>query len=73
MINWQYERSMTPGQYMIALNLLNLSQLAAARWLGISGRTSRRYASGDATIPPAHAMLLRAAVHHKWKLLVPAP
>ena len=71
MTDWQRERTMTPQQYALALNALGLSQLAAGRWLGVSPRTSRRYITGNSTIPPAHAMLLRAAVHYKWKLLVP--
>ena len=71
MTDWQYERTMSSDQYRVALEVLGLSQLAAGRWLGISPRTSRRYIKGKATIQPAHALLLRAAVHHKWKLVIP--
>jgi DNA-binding transcriptional regulator YdaS (Cro superfamily) len=70
--DWQYARTMTPEQYDTALAVLGLSQLAAGRWLGVSARTSRRYHTGDAKIPPAHALLIRAAIHHKWRLVVPA-
>lgn len=71
MTSWQYERTMTAEQYNLALQVLGLSQLAAGRWLGVSPRTSRRYATGEALIPPAHALLLRGAIRHKWKLVVP--
>lgn len=66
-----FQRTITPRQYDHYLELLGLSQLAAGRWLGVSARTSRRYHTGDATIPPAHAMLLQAAVRHQWQLDVP--
>jgi len=71
-MNWQHERSMTPRQYAHTLELLGLSQLAAGRYLGVSGRTSRRYCTGDAAIPPAHALLLRALLHHRERPVVPA-
>jgi plasmid maintenance system antidote protein VapI len=71
MTNWQYERTMTPVEYGVFLELLGLSQLAAGRWLGVSPRTSRRYITGNATIPPAQVLLLRAALQYKWKLVVP--
>lgn len=37
---------------------LNISQLAAARLLGIDGRTCRRYIRGDLPVPPPVARLL---------------
>jgi DNA-binding transcriptional regulator YdaS (Cro superfamily) len=71
MTDWQYERSMTPEQYAIAIHLLGLSQLAAGRWLGVSPRTSRRYITGHAEIPAAQALLLRAAIRYRVKPVVP--
>jgi hypothetical protein len=62
---------MTSDQYRMALKVLGLSQLAAGRWLGVAPRTSRRYVTGDSPVPPAQVLLLRAAMHHKWKLVVP--
>ena len=50
---------MTPAEYAAILARLNLTQVGAARLLGISERTSRRYAAGDAAIPEPTAMLLR--------------
>lgn len=37
---------------------LGISQLAAARLLGIDGRTCRRYIRGDLPVPPPVARLL---------------
>ena len=78
MTDWQYERSMTPEQYAIAIHLLGLSQLAAGRWLGVSPRTSRRYITGHARLRrPEHRLrswpqlLLRAAIRYRVKPVVP--
>ena len=70
-MSWQ-RREMTPREYMHTIELLGLSQLAAGRFLGVSGRTSRRYATGDAMVPAAHALLLRAMLHHRDRPVVPA-
>ena len=50
---------MTPNQFRAALDKLELSQLGAARLFGTGERTPRRWASGDAEIPEAAAILLR--------------
>ena len=50
---------MTPAEYAAILARLDLSQVGAARLLGIGERTSRRYAAGDAEIPEPTAILLR--------------
>ena len=50
---------MTAAEYSTILARLDLSQVAAARLLGIGDRTSRRYAAGDAEIPEPTAILLR--------------
>ena len=50
---------MTATEYSTILARLDLSQVAAARLLGIGDRTSRRYAAGDAEIPEPTAILLR--------------
>ena len=49
---------MTAAEYSTILARLDLSQVAAARLLGIGDRTSRRYAAGDAEIPEPTAILL---------------
>jgi DNA-binding transcriptional regulator YiaG len=50
---------MTPAQYRAAIEALGLSQLAAARLLGVDGRTSRRWANGERDIPPPAERFLR--------------
>lgn len=50
---------MTPARFKsIIEDDLKLSQLAAARLLGIDGRTCRRYIRGDLPVPPPLARLL---------------
>ena len=50
---------MTANQFRAALARLELSQLGAARLLGADGRTARRWALGERSIPPAVAVLVR--------------
>jgi hypothetical protein len=52
---------MTSDQYRTALEKLGLSQGAAAKFLGVSLRTSWGYANGE-PIPEGYAMLLRLMV-----------
>lgn len=56
---------MTSNQYRAALAKLGLSQLAAARLLQADGRTSRRWALGERSIPPTVAVLLRLLLKGK--------
>ncbi len=42
---------MTPDQLRAALDRLGLTQVGAARLLGIDPRTMRRYCAGDLDIP----------------------
>jgi DNA-binding transcriptional regulator YiaG len=50
---------MTPDQYSKAIEALGLSQLAAAKLLGVDGRTSRRWVSGERDVPPPAARFLQ--------------
>lgn len=50
---------MTADEYREAIEALGLSQVAAAKLLGVDDRTSRRWASGDREIPPPAARFLR--------------
>lgn len=50
---------MTANQFRTALDRLGLSQLGAARLFGADGRTARRWALGERSIPPTVAILLR--------------
>lgn len=42
---------MTPDQYRAAIEQLGLSQIAAAKLLGVDERTSRRWANGERDVP----------------------
>ena len=56
---------MTAKQFNAAIERLGLSQVGAAKLIGITGRTCRRYAAGDAEIPEPTAKLLRLAIDGK--------
>ena len=53
---------MTANQYKAAIKQLGLSQVAAARWLGISPRQSQSYAIGEYPVPEPVAKLLRLMI-----------
>jgi len=50
---------MTPDEYREAIDALGMSQLAAAKLLGVDARTSRRWASGERDIPPPASRFLQ--------------
>lgn len=50
---------MTATQFRTALDRLGLSQVGAARLLGADGRTARRWALGERSVPTPVAILLR--------------
>jgi DNA-binding transcriptional regulator YiaG len=50
---------MTPDQYRAAIETLGLSQVAAAKLLGVDARTSRRWACGERDVPPPAERFLR--------------
>lgn len=50
---------MTPDEYRDAIARLDLSQVAAARLLGVDERTSRRWATGEREVPPPAVRFLR--------------
>lgn len=47
---------MTPTEYRAALKALNMSQLAAGRWLGVSPKTAQNYARFGPSAPAAVAV-----------------
>ena len=49
---------MTPDEYRAAIEQLGLSQIAAAKLLGVDARTSRRWASGERDVPAPAARFL---------------
>jgi hypothetical protein len=44
-------KKVAAAEYRLTLGLLGLSQLEAARLLGMTGRSSRRYACGEHAVP----------------------
>lgn len=57
---------MTAKQYRAAIAALGLSQVGAARFLGVGDRTSRRWAAGD-EIPEVVELLLDMMIKHGFK------
>jgi hypothetical protein len=57
---------MDRDEYRAALNAMRLSQTRAARWLGISVRTSQGYALGERPIPHVVALCIRTHIKHGW-------
>jgi DNA-binding transcriptional regulator YiaG len=49
----------TADEYRSAIETLGLSQLAAAKLLGVDGRTSRRWVSGERDVPAPAARFLQ--------------
>jgi DNA-binding transcriptional regulator YiaG len=49
----------TADEYRSAIERLGLSQVAAAKLLGVDDRTSRRWASGERDVPHPAARFLR--------------
>lgn len=54
---------MDANQYRSAIKALGLNQTKAARFLGIAGSSSRRYAQGKSPVPKQIAMLLSVMLH----------
>lgn len=50
---------MTADEYRASIETLGLSQVAAAKLLGVDDRTSRRWATGERDVPPPAARFLR--------------
>lgn len=50
---------LSPDEYRTAIEALGLSQIAAARLLGVDDRTSRRWANGERDVPPPAERFLR--------------
>ena len=69
--NWQSHRMMSPQEYLQTVWRLGLNQTDGGRFLGVSERTSRRYVRGEAEVPPAQVLLLRAMLEFKIKPQVP--
>jgi hypothetical protein len=55
----------TPNQYKSAIDRLGLSQVGAARFLGVDDRTSRRWISGERDVPEPVSRFLRYLIAAK--------
>lgn len=62
------ERSMNTKQYRRALEELGLSQGGAARYLGVTARTSQNWALGFSAVHPCAERLLRLLLDGKITL-----
>jgi hypothetical protein len=60
--------NMTADDYRNALDKLGISQIAAGKMLRVGARTSRRWALGEAKVPPSVAMLLELLTKKRLKL-----
>jgi hypothetical protein len=58
---------MTDDEYRAKLDALGMTQTAAAQFLAVAERTSRRYALGVSPIPGPVAILLRYMARKKLK------
>jgi hypothetical protein len=58
---------MTKHGYRTAIKTLDLSQIAAAKVLGIADRTSRAYALGERPVPEPVALALRLLIEKQQK------
>lgn len=58
---------MTTPEYREALAALDLSQVGAAKLLGVDERTSRRWATGERDVPPPAERFLRFLIAAKIK------
>jgi hypothetical protein len=55
---------MTPQEYFDAISDVGMTQVGAARFFGIDGRTSRKWVAGTNAVPPAVSMLLRVMLRY---------
>jgi DNA-binding transcriptional regulator YiaG len=56
---------MTPDDYRDAIEKLGLSQVAAAKLLGVDERTSRRWANGERDVPAPAVRFLQYLIATK--------
>ena len=56
---------MSAAEYERAIRKLNLSQIRAARFFGISDKQGQRLATGQIEVPPTIAHLLKLMLRHR--------
>ena len=62
-----WERPMTSDQFRMAVNKLELSQIAAARLLGVDDTTLRQWANGERDIPAPAVRFLHYLIASRTK------
>jgi plasmid maintenance system antidote protein VapI len=70
-MSWQTIRIYTPQILAATIAALSMKPAAAARFLGVSDRTMRRYLRGQRDIPVSTALLLNCMIAHRLKPVVP--
>lgn len=70
-MSWQHTRGMSPTQFAAAIADLNMKPAQAARFLGHSDRTVRRFLRGQRSIPEADVLLLGCMIAHRLRPVVP--
>lgn len=60
------DRDMTPAEFSGCMRKLGLMQIDMAAFLGVTTRSVRRYARGQAAIPVPTVLLLRLLMRHDY-------
>jgi DNA-binding transcriptional regulator YiaG len=60
------DRDMSPAEFTGCMQRLGLMQIDAAAFLGVTTRSIRRYARGQAAIPVPTVLLLRLLMRHNY-------
>ena len=68
---WQEMRGASKDEFATALEMLDLSQAAAARYLGTSSRQVARWIHGEARVPTPVCLLLSVMIYYNIKPVVP--
>ena len=70
-MSWQNERTMSPAAFKRAIQRLGMSENGAARFLGLSDSTVRRFVRGDFDVHTSVALLLNSMIEHNDWPIVP--
>jgi len=70
-MSWQHLRTITPDELRQAITVLGMKPAQAARFLGYSERTLRRFLRGERTVPVPDVLLLNCMISHRLRPLVP--
>jgi len=68
---WQQMRGASKDEFATALEMLDLSQAAAARYLGVSARQVARWLEGKSRVPTSVCLLFEFMIYYNIKPIVP--